>query len=87
MSFFKKLVVRGSAVMREWLSYEDVDDGSRMMLAAVAASTMTTMCGEQMNSWTQQEKEEKALAMRVALTSAYQIGRATAPHKKVRRSP
>lgn len=79
---FKKLVKRGGAVMREWNSYEGLDEGSEMMIAAVTANTVATLCGESMKNWSPQEGEDKLNAVRIALNSAFQMGRSSRRHVK-----
>ncbi len=85
MSLFKQLVSRGNAVMREWHNNDGIDPSSGRMIAELSATTLATLCGEEMNNWTPQERQDKVNAIRIALTSAFQIGRSTCPVKPRRR--
>jgi len=85
MSLFKQLVNRGSAVMREWHCIEGIDESSRRMIAELGATTLLNLCGEDLRSSTPQEREDKVNAIRIALTTAFQIGRHTKGGTKKRR--
>jgi hypothetical protein len=75
MSLFRRLVSRGNAVIREWYSNEGVDESSRLMIAELGANTLVNLCGEDMKEWTSKEREDRVNAIRIALTSAFQVGR------------
>lgn len=85
MSVFQKLVHRGNAILREWNSTEGLDENSRRMLAELVATSLVTLCGDEMKKWTPQEREEKVNALRMAMTSAFQVGKASVP-KRIRKS-
>ena len=79
MSLFKKLVSRGSAVIREWHNNECVNERERTMIAEIGAFTLLNLCGDSFNNWSQNERDERVNALRIALTTAYQIGKNASP--------
>jgi len=80
MSSLIQLVSRGNTVMREW-NNENIDHYSKKMIAEIAAATLVNICGLELANMTKEQQKEKADLMRIALTSAFQIGVA---HKKPR---
>lgn len=77
MSLFKKLVSRGRAVMREWNDTSNLDESSKRMIAELGATMLIDLCGENIPNLTPEERENKVAAVRIALTSAFQIGKST----------
>lgn len=74
MSLLKKLVNRGRAVMREWHD-NNLDEISKRMIAELSATMLVDLCGDDICNFTPEERANKANALRIALTSAFQIGK------------
>lgn len=85
MNTFQTLVNRGNAILKEWHSYEGLDDSSKRMLSELVATSLITLCGNEMKNWTQEELQDRVNMLRIAMTSAFQVGRSSIP-KKIRRS-
>lgn len=85
MTTFQKLVHRGNAILREWNTSDGLDTNSKKMIAEISATLLMSMCGDEMKKWTTQEREEKVNLLRIAMTSAFQVGRASVP-KRIRKS-
>lgn len=79
MSMFKRLVHRGTAVLQEWDSQDGLNPCSKLMIDELTAMSLTVVVGEEMRNWSPEERREKVDLLRNALTSAFQIGRHTAP--------
>jgi hypothetical protein len=77
MTIFQKLVHRGNAVLREWSTTDGLDENGKKMLAEVNATLLISLCGDDMKNWTPNERQEKVNLLRTAMTSAFQIGRAS----------
>ena len=69
---FRKLVKRGNAIIREWHGYEGMDENCRLMIAAISSHAVFHL---NHNGWTPQQIEDNILMLRIALTTAFQIGR------------
>jgi hypothetical protein len=82
MSVFQQLVSRGNAVIRAWHGYEGVDESYQRMIAALSANSLTALCGDELQKMSPKEREDKANFIRIALTTAFQIGRNTRPRKR-----
>ena len=78
MSLFKQLVCRGNAVIREWHTNDDIDGSSKRMIAELTATTLANLSATQ-------ERMDEANALRIALTTAFQIGRNTRRAEKRRK--
>lgn len=77
MSLFKNLVSRGRAIMREWHDNTNLDEASKRMIAELGATMLIDLCGKEIPNFTDEERKSKAAAVRIALTSAFQIGKNT----------
>jgi hypothetical protein len=79
MSALQQLVSRGTSVIREWHNYDGMDHSIQKMISALSANALTTLCDLQKMST--KEREDKANFIRIALTTAFQIGRTTRPQR------
>lgn len=85
MSLINQLVNRGRAVMREWHNSSELDESSKRMIAELGATMLIDLCGNNICDISPEERADKANAVRIALTSAFQIGkniRVKTRHKK-----
>lgn len=77
MSEFTQMVRRGGAVMREWYCHDGITRGVHTLLAGLAANLLSNVFGKQYPAWNKQERKDNANIIRIALVSAYQMGRAS----------
>lgn len=82
MNLLQRLVIRGNAIMREWYGQTGIDEGSQRMIAELSATTLVNLCGKDIKNWSYEEQKDKANMVRIALTSAYQIGSTVRNHNK-----
>lgn len=75
MNTLRKLVARGHAIMNEWHNNENIDNSSRRMIAELTAVILMDVCGGSLKGMSRQECENKTHAIRIALTTAFQIGK------------